>query len=330
MDYNDYDFNDQNVENEEPILVPISEIANDIFADKIEDESDEIGDVTAVSIDTNNSSLNSLIEENNNSSSDSSTSLEEAQLARKERLENLKKCFNLLYTLIIVGLLFYIIYSSLDYNDKINNLKNTCTPVSPSVVKELDINSTIVQDLYRKVKTNILEDYAQPEWDDTMRLYLAYRQLNSGDFYDSNCTLFRNDSMDPYKCEVKGFTPRAFKSSSLILEWKKLFGEESVIHLDNIKLKNSCIGGFQYIPERDEFVEGTCEYNVTTSFGVTKTLKEVTTNGNTIVLKESVKYYENERQEKPDYLKNGIYVYTFRLDMNYNYVLTSKTYEDKY
>ena len=34
--------------------------------------------------------------------------------------------------------------------------------------------------------------------------------------------------------------------------------------------------------------------------------------------------------ELPSYLKNGKYYYTFRLDMNYNFVLVSKTYEDKY
>ena len=32
----------------------------------------------------------------------------------------------------------------------------------------------------------------------------------------------------------------------------------------------------------------------------------------------------------PDYLKSGDYLYTFRLDMNYNYVLVSKIYDDKY
>ena len=34
--------------------------------------------------------------------------------------------------------------------------------------------------------------------------------------------------------------------------------------------------------------------------------------------------------ELPESLKSGNYFYTFRLDMNYNYVLVSKVYEDKY
>ena len=32
----------------------------------------------------------------------------------------------------------------------------------------------------------------------------------------------------------------------------------------------------------------------------------------------------------PDFLKSGIYKYTFRLDMNYNYVFVDKIYEERY
>lgn len=234
------------------------------------------------------------------------------------------------FTLLVIALLlFYSAYLYLDYNNKLNEVIYSCTPTDISSEKSIDINSSLVQDLYKKVKTNILEDYSQPEWDDTMRLYLAYRQLHVNDFYDSNCTLFRNEVMEPYKCEVKDFTPRAFKVSSLVIEWKKLFGENTPINLGNIKLKNSCIGGFQYIPERDEFVEGYCNYKTTTSFKVTKSLKEATSDGATIVLKESVKYHENEKMEKPKYLRSGTYIYTFKLDMNYNYVLVSKIYDER-
>lgn len=240
-----------------------------------------------------------------------------------------KKVVDVFSLIVIALLMLYIAYLYLDYKNRLDETIYSCTPVDTSNDKALDINSTLVQDLYKKVKTTILEDYAQPEWDNTMRLYLAYRQLHENDFYESKCTLFRNDAMEPYKCDVNGFTPRAFKVSSLVLEWKKLFGEETPIELDNIKLKNSCIGGFQYIPERDEFVEGYCDYNTTTSFKVTKSLKEATTDGGEIILKEEVKYHENEKMEKPSYLKSGTYIYTFKLDMNYNYVLVSKIYDER-
>ncbi len=240
-----------------------------------------------------------------------------------------KKVFDVFSLLVVALLMFYIAYLYLDYKNRLDETIYSCTPVDIGNEKTLDINSTLVQDLYKKVKTTILEDYAQPEWDNTMRLYLAYRQLHENDFYESKCTLFKNDAMEPYKCDVNGFTPRAFKVSSLVLEWKKLFGEETPIKLDNIKLKNSCIGGFQYIPERDEFVEGYCDYNTTTSFKVTKSLKEATTDGGEIILKEDVKYQENEKMEKPSYLRSGTYIYTFKLDMNYNYVLVSKIYDER-
>ena len=45
---------------------------------------------------------------------------------------------------------------------------------------------------------------------------------------------------------------------------------------------------------------------------------------------EDVKYIESEKLKLPDYLKSGTYYYTFRLDMNYNYVLINRTYESKY
>lgn len=240
-----------------------------------------------------------------------------------------KNVFDVFSLLVVALLMFYIAYLYLDYKNRLDETIYSCTPVDIGNEKTLDINSTLVQDLYKKVKTTILEDYAQPEWDNTMRLYLAYRQLHENDFYESKCTLFKNDAMEPYKCDVNGFTPRAFKVSSLVLEWKKLFGEETPIKLDNIKLKNSCIGGFQYIPERDEFVEGYCDYNTTTSFKVTKSLKEATTDGGEIILKEDVKYHENEKMEKPSYLRSGTYIYTFKLDMNYNYVLVSKIYDER-
>ena len=136
-------------------------------------------------------------------------------------------------------------------------------------------------------------------------------------------------TMEPYTCG-QGFTPKAFKVEDLEHEIKVLFGEETNIPLANVKLQNNCIGGYAYIPERGEFVEGKCDVNTATSFKADKKLKEAWTNRNTVTLVEEVKYIESEKMELPDYLKSGTYYYTFRLDMNYNYVLISKTYESKY
>lgn len=234
--------------------------------------------------------------------------------------------------IIILGLGGYLLYTTKNYKAKLDNLKYNCTPVtSYKEEKKLDLNSTLVTDLYKKVKTTIREDIAQPTWDDTMKLYLAYRQIPDHEKYDTNCNLFDQTKMEPYICEESTvFKPKAFKQETLILELKKLFGEENNIQLNNIKLTNSCIGGYEYIPEREEYVEGYCDKQNATMFKVDKKLEKAITYRNTIVLTENVKYHANERMSLPEYLKSGNYIYTFRLDMNYNYILISKTYEDKY
>lgn len=234
--------------------------------------------------------------------------------------------------IVIVGLGAYIFYSSNNYKSQIENLNYNCTPITASKEEiKLDLNSTIVKDLYNKVKTNIREDLAQPEFNDNMRLYLAYRQILETDKYDSNCNLFDKLKMEPYTCEVTPtFRPKAFKEETLVQKVKELYGENSNIELSNIKLGTACIGGYQYIPSRGEFVQGLCTQQTATSYKVTKTLKEATSTRTTIVLTEEVKYHENEKMALPGYLKSGIYYYTFRLDMNYNYVLVSKTYQSKY
>lgn len=238
-----------------------------------------------------------------------------------------------LLLIIILGLAFYIVYSTKTYNSRIENLTYNCTPVTASKEDvELDLDSTLVVDLYNKVATNIREDIAQPEFNDNMKLYLAYRQIPEEAKYDTNCNLFSKTAMEPYTCEVSTkFKPKAFKEETLILQWKKLFGEKTDVPLANIRLgEHSCIGGYQYISKRGEFVQGLCGTNTATSYKVTKTLTKATSNRNTIILTEDVKYHEAEKMSLPETLKSGTYYYTFRLDMNYNYVFVSKTFKTKY
>lgn len=249
---------------------------------------------------------------------------------------NLKKKKNgrvvFLLFLIILGLSAYIYYSSKNYNAVIKRIQYECSPVSSSKTeKDLDLNSTLVKNLYSKVSTNIREDLAQPLFNDQMKIYLAYRQILEKDKYDSNCNLFSATAMEPYVCvESTNFIPKAFKEETLRQEIKILFGENTNISLQNIQLGSSCIAGYQYIPDRGEFVQGYCNQQSATSYKVTKTLKEAKSTGATIVLTEEVKYHGNEKMTLPDFLKSGIYKYTFRLDMNYNYVFVDKIYEERY
>ena len=127
--------------------------------------------------------------------------------------------------LVLLGSYTFYLYQS--SNRTISELRYQCSPVAES--KEaiyLDVNSTLVQDLYQTVLTTAREDYSQPEWNNQMRLYLAYRQIPDYQKYDSNCNYFDPGKMEPYTCEVSStFIPKAFKVETLEREWKKLYGD---------------------------------------------------------------------------------------------------------
>ena len=231
--------------------------------------------------------------------------------------------FILLLLLIIGGLGYYI------YTDYQKDLKNKCSPLVTEDNKQnnLKLDSTIVQDLYQKVKTNINEDIASNTLDDSMKLYLAFRQIPSYEQYSSNCNLFNSGSMQYITCDGSaGFVPRAFKEAILQREIKKLFGEDADIPNNNIQLGSSCFGGYQYIAERGEYVEGQCNNTINSLYKVDKKLISAYAYNDTVVLKEKVRYYGAE-DVNIDRLKNGVYVYTFKLDNNYNYIYVSKEIE---
>lgn len=202
-----------------------------------------------------------------------------------------------------------------------------CTPISTGgESKELDLNSTVVRDLYAKVKTSIREDLGESELNDDLKLYLAYRQVANSQFYDSHCKQFTLAGMEPFTCDDSGsFAPKAIKAEVIEVEYKKLFGEDATVPHGNIQLGNSCIGGYQYIEARGEYVQGQCAAAGATLYTVDKDLLSATSTESTIVLRERVKYYGNEGLTLPDRLISGTYEYTFKLDMNYNYVYKSKT-----
>ena len=73
-----------------------------------------------------------------------------------------------LLLLIIAGLGGYIY---MDYQKDL--ARGECSPLveSDGSLRELDVNSTIVQELYEKVKTNIREDIAYHNFDDNFKLF---------------------------------------------------------------------------------------------------------------------------------------------------------------
>ncbi|HIR49072.1 MAG TPA: hypothetical protein IAB35_03750 [Candidatus Faecimonas gallistercoris] len=237
-----------------------------------------------------------------------------------------KAGFFIFLLLLIIGGMGYYIYR--DYQQDLQ--REECSPLvkSDNTLRQLDINSSIVQELYDKVKTTIREDFAYHNFDDTFKLYLAYRQIPQSDIYSSNCNLFNEGAMSNFTCSsANNFTPQAFKEETLEREVKKLFGENIKIPHQNIILGNSCFGGFQYIAQRGEYVQGYCGQVPTTNYNVDKELISATVQGDTITIKEKVRYYSAEGIDN-DQLKNGIYVHTFKLDNNYHYAYINRTIED--
>lgn len=261
----------------------------------------------------------------------SDTTITDKVSGQKEKTNKKVPIIALLLIIIItlIAFLFYI-YSS--YKKNISELSYNCSPLKESKEGiELSLDSTLVKDLYSRVYTSVREDYAEPEFNDQMRLYLAYRQVTDFDMYESNCNMFDNFKMEPYKCnDSQGAKPKAISLDTMRLKWKTLYGEDTPMPLINIRLTNLCIGGYQYIPEREEFVEGYCNQSSAVAIRADKKLTSAISYNNKIVLTENVRYYAQENMTIPTYLKNGSYKYLFRLDMNYNYVLVSKTFEQKY
>ena len=73
-----------------------------------------------------------------------------------------KKHTGLIFFLFVVaGFCFFTYYTYTEHQKEIYELNEKCTPVSTTGdVKELSLDSTIVQDLYSKVYTTIKEDAA--------------------------------------------------------------------------------------------------------------------------------------------------------------------------
>lgn len=231
----------------------------------------------------------------------------------------------LLLFLLVVGMGAYIY---LDYRGDME--RGECSPLvaSDNTLRELDINSSIVKELYDKVKTNIREDVAYNTFDDKLKLYLAFRQIPHSDFYESNCNMFNESSMSNFTCSsASNFTPLAFKEETLEREVKKLFGESVELPNQNIVLGGSCLGGYQYIADRGEYVQGYCGQIPTTTYEVDKKLISASVQGDTITLREQVRYYSAQGIDT-DQLQSGVYVYTFKLDNHYHYAYINRTIEE--
>ena len=231
------------------------------------------------------------------------------------------------FFLIILCMTGYIAYSYYTNTQTVERLNNLSSPVSTmGEEKELKLDSTIVQDLYSKVKTNIREDVAQFELNDELKMYLAYRAIPIGNIYESKCDGFDDSVLIPFTCPINDskYVPNAFKKETIEVEYKKLFGENTNFVPNNVQIGKNCIVGYQYIESRGEYVQGRCNQYFTTTYSVTKELTKAISKESTITLYEQVKYLAGDGQSLPSYLRSGEYVYVFKLDSNYNYVYVTK------
>lgn len=231
----------------------------------------------------------------------------------------------------IILLLFIVIamggYIYKDYRE--DQIRGECSPLvaGDNSLRDLELNSSIVQELYAKVKTTVREDLAYNTYDDTLKLYLAFRQIPNSEIYESNCNLFNENVMSNFTCSsATNFIPMAFSEKTLEKEVKKLFGESVSIPNQNIVLGNSCFGGYQYIADRGEYVKGYCGQVPTTTYKADKELISASVQGDTITLREKVRYY-SAQTSVPDSLRNGVYVYTFKLDNHYHYAYIGRSVE---
>ena len=252
------------------------------------------------------------------------------QEPKKEKKEKVKKPANKLarfYFFIILLLIGACFYLWTYHQNQMLLMQEKCTPVSTSgEEKELELNSNIVKDLYARVKTDLREDLGETELNDNLKRYLAFRQISNTEIYDSHCKSFVEAGMEPFKCEQSAsFMPNAFKSDLLEVEYRKMFGYDVSVPHGNIQLGTTCVGGYQYIESRGEYVQGNCGNEGATFFEVDKELISAFSKESTIVLRERVKYYGIEGMNVPERLVSGTYEYVFKLDMNYNYVYVSKT-----
>lgn len=255
-----------------------------------------------------------------------STSETEGNVKKKEKKPKKKNRLARFYFFIIILLGGACVYLWNYHQQQMIIMNEKCTPVSTKgEEKELDLNSNIVKDLYSRVKTSMREDLGQSELNDELKLYLAYRQIGNSEFYESHCKSFVTAGMEPFTCvDSATFTPKAFKTDTIEVEFRKLFGYDAVVPHGNVQLGNSCIGGYQYIASRGEYVQGRCTSTGATLFRVDKELTSAYSKESTIVLREHVKYYGSEGLNVPERLMSGTYEYTFKLDMNYNYVYVDK------
>ena len=237
------------------------------------------------------------------------------------------------FFLIIILLLFGACYYMYDKSNKtIQYYEHQYSPINTKKAVTLDNNSFLVKNLYSKVHTSVEEDLADSNLDNSMKLYLAFRNIDNHLIYPTGggCNLFNNSTMQNISCnDNTDFLPKAFKIETLTNSINELFGETSGVSLSNIQLGISCFGGYQYIPDRGEYVEGLCTAKRNVIYEAKKEIVKAVSTENKIMIEEKVVYSNPTGGAIPNELVSGIYHHNFRLDKNYDYIYEGKELVEK-
>lgn len=242
----------------------------------------------------------------------------------------IKKVRNKAIPFLLLALLLFggaALYQYRENQKLVNYYTNEYSPIASKKETVLELDDPLVRRLYNMVETTGGEDYANPNFDTNLKRYLAYKYLSNRLLnYKSNCNNFDSNKMMYYSCNDDEYTPTSFKVEDLEVAFTTLFGDNHEINHDNIQLGNECIGGFEYIPERGEYVQGKCTRNSANLVNVDKKLTGAKSTESHIYLEEEVRYYPTDNNQIPKYLNNGKYKYTFKLDRHYNYVYVNREF----
>ena len=102
----------------------------------------------------------------------------------------------LIVILLLAGACFYWYKTDASRRDY---YENHYSPINSGDTIELELDSPLVTQLYTMVRTTATEDFGNPNFDNNLKRYLAYRNLSHNSFYESNCNLFDN-SMVNFAC----------------------------------------------------------------------------------------------------------------------------------
>lgn len=210
-----------------------------------------------------------------------------------------------------------------DESDGINNTDNT-----NNTVKELDINSSLVKQLYKKVSPYVDSDYSLWLYDykdfysdkatEEEKMKVVGMNLTQNVYTDNSGAPAK---LDDFTILTTGKNGEAYTREYVDSIYKDIFGSSSVLNKDVRIFLNSNM--LVYISSLDKYykygTEGTGGYN---SYRNPKLIKAVQ-NGSELKIYESVEIYDDPINDTVK-TSDCEFVYTFKIDSQNKYIFYSR------